>query len=89
MQKIIVQGIADSHVRLQPPGITHSVYTLENTITMGGHFIVEEAMHLMEWARLVSHATDRVATNDVHVGILRTLGRMMIAMTTRGGTTGM
>ena len=66
----------------------HHVLTLENSITQGGHMFMRDAMHLTEWTRILSHVCQRAGTNDLHPGIQRTLGRMMIATSLLGPTEG-
>ena len=56
----------------------HMVYTLENSITIGGHFLSFNSLHLTEWTRLQSHLTERSATNALHPGVQRTLARIML-----------
>ena len=62
----------------------HQVLTLENSITQGGHLFVSEAMHLTERTRILSHLCERAGTNDLHPGVQRMLGRMMIAKSLQG-----
>ncbi|KAI0086701.1 hypothetical protein BDY19DRAFT_995711 [Irpex rosettiformis] len=71
---------------IQPPGLIHQVLTVKNSVTRGGHLLTWNAMHLTEWTRKLSHNCYRVGTNDLHPGVQRTLGRMMIAISTRGPT---
>lgn len=54
------------------------VYTIENSVTLGGHFLLQDALHLTEWSRKMSHLTQNVGTNNQHPVILRNLCRMMI-----------
>ena len=67
----------------------HHVYTLGNTLTVGGHYLMEETMHLTEFSRLVAHVTNKQGTNAWHPGFMRTLARMIMALVVRSPTTGM
>ncbi|KAI0083681.1 hypothetical protein BDY19DRAFT_998365 [Irpex rosettiformis] len=71
---------------LHPPGLIHQVLTVKNSVTQGGHLLTWNTMHLTEWTRKLSHNCFRVGTNDLHPGVQRTLGRMMIALSIRGPT---
>lgn len=64
----------------------HQVYTLGNTITLGGHFLTDQTMHLTEWCRLVAHTTKLQGTNATHPGFMRVLARMVIALALRTKT---
>ncbi|KAI0085722.1 hypothetical protein BDY19DRAFT_908924 [Irpex rosettiformis] len=72
---------------IQPPGLIHQVLTVKNSITRGGHLLTWNAIHLTEWTRKLSHNCYRVGTNDLHPGVQHTLGRMMLAISTKGPTT--
>ena len=61
----------------------HQVYTLGNTLTLGGHFLTEDTMHLTEWCRLVAHTTNSQGTNALHPGFMRVLARMVISLALR------
>ena len=61
----------------------HHVYTLGNTLAIGGHFLMEEMMHLTEWCRMVAHVIEQQGTNAVHPGMMRALSRMVMALAVR------
>lgn len=65
------------------------MYTLGNTITVGGHFLHEDTMHLTEWCRLVAHTTQQQGTNAIHPGFMRAISRMIMAMIIRSPMKGM
>lgn len=75
--------------RIQPPGLIHTVYTLEDTVTLGGHFLLFDAMHLTEWNRMLTQVTDRVGTNNTHTSIQKNLARIMIDLAFQGPREGM
>lgn len=79
---------SDITYSIQPPGLIHTVYTLEKTITLGGHFLLLEAMHLTEWNRLLTQVTGRVGTNNTHTSVQKTLARLMINIALRGPARG-
>ncbi|KAI0747473.1 hypothetical protein BC629DRAFT_920579 [Irpex lacteus] len=89
----LLPGIAEVYIvflepdvlLIQPPGIMHAVLTPTETISFGGHFLMHDTLHLMEWTRALSHHCDRVGTNDLHPEIQRAISRMMIALSTRPG----
>ncbi|KAI0686293.1 hypothetical protein BC835DRAFT_1309611 [Cytidiella melzeri] len=60
-----------------PPGILHQVYTLENAIVTGGHFLMMETMHLTEMTRVCAVLTNQRSTNATHPGTIRLLGRLV------------
>ncbi|KAI0091803.1 hypothetical protein BDY19DRAFT_904403 [Irpex rosettiformis] len=78
--------LAPSTLLIQPPGLIHQVLTVKNSVTREGHLLTWNTMHLTEWTRKLSHNCFRVGTNDLHPGVQRTLGRMMIAISFKGPT---
>ena len=64
--------------RIQPPGKYHQVYTPERTITVGGHFIPFDCMHLAEWSRRETQLEGGAGTNAYHISMLRVFSRMMM-----------
>ena len=66
--------------RLQPPTRIHQVYTLENSIFTGGHFMMLDDMHLTEITRVCAAYTSQSLTNASHQGCIRLLGRIALAI---------
>jgi hypothetical protein len=66
--------------RIQPPGITHHVYTLEDSIMIGGHFTMEDTLHLTEWSRFCVQQTMGVGTNAFHPSAKRIYTRLVFAL---------
>jgi hypothetical protein len=66
--------------RIQPPGILHHVYTLENSIFTGGHFLNWDCMHHTELARIFAVVSKQTGTNASHPGVIRLLSRMAFAL---------
>ncbi|KAI0682480.1 hypothetical protein BC835DRAFT_1311501 [Cytidiella melzeri] len=67
-------------VLIQPPGTVHQVYTLDNSIFVGGHFLMLDAMHLTELTRASAALNAQAATNASHPGVLRLLTRIVICI---------
>lgn len=74
--------------RIQPPGIFHQVYTVEKSLAIGGHFVLEDAMHLTEWCRYALHKEQGSGTNAYHSGMKRVFARHIMAIAERGPTKG-
>ena len=72
---------------IQPPGLFHQVYTPENAITVGGHFVLEDALHLTAWSRLCTHRLRGDGTNAYHDSMVRVFSRIAIAKAFGGQVT--
>ncbi|KAI0342917.1 hypothetical protein BDW22DRAFT_1345367 [Trametopsis cervina] len=65
---------------IQPPGVLHQVFTVENCICTGGHFYTANTMHLTEFAHSHVAAIKLQNTNASHLSTVRILARMTIQM---------
>ena len=72
-----------SVLSIQPPGMVHTVYTVERAIALGGHFFMDDAMHLSYWARVALQQADGQGTNAYNEFVVRSFSRMIIAMAKR------
>jgi hypothetical protein len=61
-----------------PPGTLHYVYTAENSLCRGGHFLSIHSLHLSELSMAVDHKFGLFATNNFHRGVLRHYWRLVI-----------
>ncbi|KAI0692834.1 hypothetical protein BC835DRAFT_1306988 [Cytidiella melzeri] len=65
---------------IQPPGCVHQVYTLDNSICTGGHFLMLDSMHLTEITRIGAVITKQTATNASHPSVIWLLSRITIGI---------
>jgi len=63
--------------RIQPPATPHEVYTPTPSVTLGGHFMAYDSLHLTEVARYYDVATGGKFTNQDHASSTDTVCMMM------------
>ncbi|EKM48737.1 uncharacterized protein PHACADRAFT_108377 [Phanerochaete carnosa HHB-10118-sp] len=68
---------------IQPPGVFHQVYTPEKSVAVGGHFVVEEALHLTAWSRFCTTHAQGAGTNAYHDSTIRVFACIMVAAAVR------
>lgn len=59
------------------PGVEHVVYTLEDSIFLGGHFYAKSTLDVSLRTSLLEHAYGRQSTNMEHFGAEAILHRLM------------
>ena len=62
----------------------HEVFTPEKSVVLGGHFYLENALHLTEWTRWATNKVLGAGTNTYHAGTVRVFARMVMAVAHRG-----
>jgi hypothetical protein len=72
-----------------PPGQWHEVLTVTPTVTMGGHMISWETMHITELERRLFAKSAGATSNTFHFEIPRSLCRMAIHARTAIATQGL
>lgn len=55
------------------------------SVSLGGHFLTFDALHLTAWSRRVEHVVGTFSTNAEHAAVERYLCRLMISMENETG----
>ena len=63
----IRQLYANTGARIMQPGVIHAVFSLEDTIIVGGHFYSKETLSLSLLAGIHEHLEGRLITNTQHL----------------------
>ncbi|KAI0697276.1 hypothetical protein BC835DRAFT_1413809 [Cytidiella melzeri] len=80
IKKLTTPALPANTLLIQPPGCVHQVYTLDNSICTGGHFLMLDSMHLTEITRIGAVITKQTATNASHPSVIRLLSRITIGI---------
>ncbi|KAI0345726.1 hypothetical protein BDW22DRAFT_1343038 [Trametopsis cervina] len=65
---------------IQPLGFIHHVYTLENSIFLGGHFLMKESMHITELCHAHAALSKQENTNASHSSVTRLMACMVLTL---------
>jgi hypothetical protein len=60
------------------------VYTLSQKIAVGGHFYMDDSMHLSYWSRLALQKACGLGTNAYNESVVRYFSRMVMAIALKG-----
>ena len=66
---------------IQPPGAFHEVYTPCKSVTLGGHFLTYDSLHLTAVSRRFDVVNNNSATNQDHSCVPMLLSAMMVSIT--------
>lgn len=69
--------------RFQPPNGWHEVYTPTKSVTLGGHFLTYDSLHLSDVARRFDVLYPNALTNQHHESMQTTLSGMVYYIITR------
>ncbi|KAH8794394.1 hypothetical protein DL96DRAFT_1723153 [Flagelloscypha sp. PMI_526] len=67
----------------QAPSVVHAVFTLTKAVTVGCHWLTEDAMHHTEANRRFDHTSSTTTTNTDHSSVAFLIRRMMIGLPRR------
>lgn len=69
--------------RIQPPNAWHEVYTPDKSVTVGGHFLTYDSLHISEMSRRYDCENPNMVTNQDHPGCQFVLVQMLMGILAR------